>query len=378
MKICVIGLGYIGLPTALLLAKGGHEVVGYDIDRKRIENLNEGILPFKEKGIDELYSKAKDNFKAVVHPESADAFLIAVPTPITDDKRCDLRYVFSAFDSVSGFIEDGNILILESTVKPGTSDILKEKAERTGKKIHFAYVSEKAIPGNTLHEMINNDRIIGAADEESGRIAKDIYSSFVEGEIILTSCKTAETVKLMENTFRDVNIALANEFSLMARKLGIDIKEAISLANKHPRANILNPGPGVGGHCIPIDPWFLIEEYPESKIMRSARDINDNMPNIVLKRIKEKVKGIEKPVISILGVAYKPNIDDYRESPSLKLIELCMKEGYELKINDPHVKTFPYELTDLDDALRESDCVVLMVGHDEYKGIDKTSNEFLS
>ena len=303
MKICVIGLGYIGLPTACLFANAGYEVIDVDVNQETIGKLNQGKLPFEEKGLEGLFEKALPNMSFKTRPEAADVFLIAVPTPLDKEaKMADLRYVREAVKSISNYIKVDNLVIIESTVPPGTCErlilpMLKNKA-------HLVHCPERAIPGNTIHEMIYNDRIIGSNENESGELAKEIYSSFVKGSIYLTNLRTAEMVKIMENTFRDINIALANEFAQIAEESGVNIWEAIELANKHPRVDILKPGPGVGGHCIAIDPWFLVENSVRSRIVNIAREINESMPRHVLRLVKELGIGAHG-TITVFGVAYK-------------------------------------------------------------------------
>ena len=367
MKICVIGLGYIGLPTACLFANAGYEVIGVDVNQETIGKLNQGKLPFKEKGLEELFENALPNMRFKTRPEAADVFLIAVPTPLDKEaKMADLRYVREAAKSISNYIKVDNLVILESTVPPGTCErlilpLLKNKA-------HMVHCPERAIPGNTIHEMIYNDRIIGSNERESGEHAKELYSSFVKGNIYLTDLRTAEMVKVMENTFRDINIALANEFAQIAEESGVNIWAAIELANKHPRVNILKPGPGVGGHCIAIDPWFLIENSVRSRIVNLAREINESMPRHVLRLVKELGIGANG-TITVLGVAYKGDVDDTRETPALKFIKLAENEGYNVKVHDPLVKKFKYAILNLEEAVEDSDCLILITDHEEFKEI---------
>ncbi len=375
MKICVLGLGYIGLPTALLLAESGSKVVGFDIDDKKIGGLRNGILPFKEAGLEELYERAKDNFTPITELEESDVFIIAVPTPLDRHIRvADLNSVKQASQMIYPLLREGNLVILESTVPPGTSTrlvlpILK-KSGLDESEFYLIHSPERAIPGNTLNEMRNNDRIMGGLTLEGADKAKDLYSSFTDGDIFETDIKSAEMIKLMENTYRDINIALANEFSIIAEDIGIDVWDAVELANKHPRVDILRPGPGVGGHCISIDPLFLTENSPNSKMIKMARDINDSMPNFVLSIVRKVTSKIDNPTISIFGVAYKGNVDDTRETPSNKIIKLATNEGYEVKCYDPHVNDFDHELYDLKEAVKDSDCIVIVTDHDEFKDID--------
>ncbi|MBE8540575.1 nucleotide sugar dehydrogenase [Geoglobus acetivorans] len=374
-KICVLGLGYIGLPTALLLANSGYSVTGVDINEKVVKTLNSGELPFKEPGLRELLENAGKNFTAKTQVERADVFIVAVPTPIEKfTKVSDLSYVRLASEMIVPVLKQKNLVILESTVPPGTGErLVIPILEKSGLEIgdfYFAYCPERAIPGRTLYEMVHNDRVVGGYDQLSGKLAKEVYASFVKGEIHITDLKTAEFVKLIENTYRDVNIALANEFALIAEECGIDVWKAIELANRHPRVNILNPGPGVGGHCIAIDPWFLTEHTTRGKLVLMARDVNDYMPNYVLQNVRKMLESIRDATITVFGVAYKGNVDDTRETPALKFIRLAKNEGYEVKCYDPYVSEFEFELCSLEDAVRESDCIVVMTDHSVFKEID--------
>jgi len=371
MKICVVGLGYMGLPTALLFAKNGHNVVGFDISKERINDLNKGKLPFDEKGLLELFESAKKRFKAtsdVKNTKEAEVYLVAVPTPISNEKKCDLSYVESAMNTILSVLSDGNTVILESTVRPRTTiDIVKPILDKSKVGYNLAYVSEKAIPGNTIYEMIHNDRIIGGIDPKSSDMVKKLYSSFVKGEIIVTDCTTAETVKLMENTYRDVNIALANEFLKLSSDLGINAWEAIALANHHPRVKIMHPGPGVGGHCIPVDPWFLTEVSDKAKLIKQARMINDSMPSYVVEKIEKIMKENNFKKVGLLGAAYKKNVDDARESPTLYIAKLLSEKGIEFKIHDPFVKEFKVEIEkDLATVTEWADCLVVVCDHNIY------------
>lgn len=375
MKICVLGLGHIGLPTALLLAAHGSDVVGVDVKESVVHCLNQGKLPFKEPGIEDLYIRAKDRFIAADSPGNADVFLIAVPTPLDPaTKISNLSYVRRAAGMIADHIKEGDLVILESTVPPGTSErVVIPVLEKSGVAIGdflYAHCPERAIPGRTLQEMIYNSRIIGGYDHDSTDQATSLYQTFVRGEIYRTETRTAEFVKLMENTCRDVNIALANEFAKLAEECGVNVWEAITLANKHPRVSILSPGPGVGGHCIAIDPWFLTENSTRCRMVSTAREVNDSMPNYVLHLTRNLLHGIKSPVISIFGVAYKGNIGDTRESPALKFIQLAENEGYAIRCHDPCVKDFPYPLMDAADAAAGSDCVIVLADHDCFQKTD--------
>ena len=378
MKICVLGLGYIGLPTAALFATHDHEVVGIDLNKKIVETVNKSIAPFGEPGLPELLENSikSKNLIAKTEVEESDVFLIAVPTPLDKEmKMAELEYARSAAEMIYPHLRKDNLVILESTVPPGTSDkLLVPILEKSGLKVsndfYLAHCPERAIPGNTIYEMIHNDRIIGGIEKKSATLAKSLYSCFAKGNFYLTNTRTAEFVKLMENTFRDINIALANEFAQIADECEVNVWEAIELANKHPRVNILKPGPGVGGHCIAIDPWFLTENSTRCRIVSLAREINDSMPNHILQIVKRMLKGVNEPIITALGVAYKGGVDDTRETPALKFIKLAENEGYKVKVHDSHVKDFEYEVLELEEAVRDSDCIILITDHLEFKNID--------
>jgi UDP-N-acetyl-D-mannosaminuronic acid dehydrogenase len=375
VKICVIGLGYIGLPTALLLSKN-HEVFGCDINKEVVSKINRKEVPFLEPGMNEIIQDA--NIVAATHPVESDVFVICVPTPFDKEVRmADLRYVKNALEDITLYLRPGNLVVIESTIPPGTCEkiaipVLEKSNLVVGKDIFLSHCPERAIPGRTFFEMVHNDRLIGGINQKSTDLTTGIYSSFVKGNIYKTDARTAEFVKLIENTFRDVNIALANELAMLAENIGIDVWEAIGLANKHPRVNILSPGPGVGGHCIAIDPWFLTESSCNAKLITMAREINDGMPSFILTKAKRifKEAGIKDPVVTIFGVAYKGNIDDTRETPALKLIKLCEKEGWRVKIFDPRVKKFEYPLLSFEEALENSNLIIIEVDHDEFKQLD--------
>jgi UDP-N-acetyl-D-mannosaminuronic acid dehydrogenase len=359
----------MGLPTALLLAKSGYTVQGYDIDEKKIQLLQNQQLPFQEKGLQDLFKQAKHNFHPSNKLMQSDAFIITVPTPLTNQKTCDLSFVTSATKSITTALQNENLVILESTVPPGTTiKQVKPILDETNKTYFLSYVSEKAIPGNTLYEMQHNHRIIGGINTQSAELTKEIYAHFVQAPIHLTDTTTAETVKLMENMFRDVNIALANELAQRLEKLHINPWEAITLANHHPRVNIHKPGPGVGGHCIPIDPWFLSDK--KTVLINQARAINDSMPEKLLAFIKPLLKHQKEPKITIFGVAYKGNIDDTRESPAITFIQNARNKNITTSIYDPHVEHFKYPLQSIDEATNDSDCIVILTDHDSFKDIN--------
>ena len=373
-KICVIGLGYIGLPTASMLATHGFEVIGVDINSEIVKIVNNGGIHIEEPGLHTLVQAAikSGKLKASSKPEPADIFIVAVPTPFTKEKKADLSYIKSAAKSIAPLICKDNLVILESTSPPGTCrDVLEPIFKlfnlKVSKDYYLAHCPERVLPGYTLRELIQNDRVIGGIDKKSAEKAAQFYKVFIEGGIHLTDSTTAEMVKLMENTYRDVNIALANELAKICEKLGIDAWEVIRLANLHPRVNLHTPGSGVGGHCIAVDPWFIIEKYPaDTEIITLSRKINDSMPEYIIARIRKIVGEIDNPKIAILGVTYKGNIDDTRESPALKIIAELEKIGIKYAIYDPHIREFKYKLSSLKEAFRGSDCAVILANHDEF------------
>lgn len=364
--VCVVGLGYMGLPTSLLFASAGIKVTGFDVSEKKVNEINGGRCPFEEAGIPELLTAAlkTGNFKAQTKPAAADVFVVAVPTP-HENKKCDLSFVLSAVTSLLPVMKDGNLLIIESTIKPKTcEDIVLPILLSKNLKVEVAHCPERAVPGNTLHEIVHNDRIVGAMSPESAQRAARLYSTLAKGAIHQTNLVTAECVKLMENTFRDVNIALANEFSLIADKLKFDVSAAIRLANKHPRVDILQPGIGVGGHCIAIDPWFLTEDIAGLDLIRTARERNDDMPRCIAERICNKI-GSKVERIGILGVSYKPDVDDARESPALEVAKLLSKK-YKIRCHDPFVKEFDLELFPIEQVDGWADVLVILSNHKIY------------
>lgn len=364
--VCVVGLGYMGLPTSLLLASSGVRVTGVDLNKKKVDHINSGHCPFEENGIPELLLKAlkSGNFVAGTTPVAADVFVVAVPTP-HENKRCDLSFVVSAIRSLLPVMRDGNLLIIESTIKPKTcEDVILPLLRSKKLKVEVAHCPERAIPGNTLHEIVHNDRIIGVTSPEAARRAERLYAGFTKGTTHTTSLLTAECVKLMENTFRDVNIALANEFSLISDKFKFDISAAIELANKHPRVNILQPGIGVGGHCIAIDPWFLTEDIDGLNVITAARELNDEMPKHTVERIQRKISPSVRK-IGLLGVSYKPDVDDARETPALQIAAL-LSERYEIRCHDPFVKAWKLALFPLEEVDGWADVLVVLSNHKIY------------
>lgn len=380
-KICVLGLGYIGLPTASTFATHGLKVVGVDVNPTVVNTLRNGGLHLHEPGLRTLVQAAlgSGNLTISNQPEPADAFIIAVPTPFYKDKRADMSFVVSAAEAIVPHLQAGNLVVLESTSPPRTTvDLLAPILERSGLKsgtdFHLAYVPERVLPGQILRELIENARVIGGWDAASAKAGRDLYAIFVRGDIILTGATTAEMVKLMENTYRDVNIAIANEFSRLSERFGIDVWEAIKLANLHPRVNILQPGPGVGGHCIGVDPWFLVEAAPDlTPLIRTARQVNDSQPEHVVELICRAFQtdatsdDLHGKKVALLGLAYKPDVDDLRESPAVEVAHLLARRGAKVNAYEPF-KTesqIPGVLMTptLEAALADADLIALLVRH---------------
>lgn len=393
MIVNVKGLGYIGLPTALMLASHGVQVVGTDRSKELVELLNEGKLTFEEKGLDELFQSARDaGIRFQTEDIKADMYIVAVPTPYDKrTKKTDAKYVVSAVDEVLSICPKGAIIVVESTISPSTIDknvrpLVAAHGLTVGEDVHLAHAPERIIPGNMLYELKHNSRTIGADSVEIAEKVKQVYGSFCEGEIVLTDIRTAEMTKVVENTFRDINIAYANELAKICRADGMDVYEVIRIANKHPRVNILTPGPGVGGHCISVDPWFLVGDYPDiADIIRAARRVNDGMPEFVLKRIYSIMKenGItDTERVGLYGLTYKENVDDTRESPTLQLLHSMDEHlaGGRIKVYDPYVKRelVPNQYHDFDKFLADVDMVVILVGHDEiHENMDKLKGKIV-
>jgi UDP-N-acetyl-D-mannosaminuronic acid dehydrogenase len=379
-SICVIGLGYIGLPTAAMFATHGHKIIGVDINERVVNALNQGKIIIEEPYLDIMVQAAvtSGNLVAKTEPQEADVFIICVPTPITDDKKADMSYVKAATESILPYVRKGNIVILESTSPTGTTKdlvcpILEKSSLVIGEDIFVAHSPERVLPGQILMELVNNNRIVGGINKKSAELVRDLYRTFVKGDIYLTTATTAEMCKMMENTFRDVNIALANELSRLCENIGINAWEVIELCNKHPRVNIHQPGPGVGGHCLAVDPWFIVEKDPQTaKMIALARHINDNMPHHVVNKIEAILSNIDgTKKVTILGITYKPNIDDMRESPIIELIRLLeQKNDIEISVFDPYVLTYPHKAVNLIDAVTNSDLLVLAVHHAEFKTLN--------
>ena len=373
--IGVVGLGYIGLPTALMLAASGNEVAGTDKNGEILKSLNNRQLTFQEKGMTELFGRAADNgILFTSEMPVADVYIISVPTPYDKgSKKVDMSYVAAAFEDVLEVCPKDSIIVIESTVSPGSIDkVIRPLADKSEKKVKIAHAPERIIPGSMIYELEHNSRTIGTDDAETGHALKEIYGSFCKGEIILTDIRSAEMSKVVENTFRDINIAFANELAKICRSDGMDVYEIIRIANNHPRVNILSPGPGVGGHCISVDPWFLVGDYPGlANIILAARKINDSMPEFVLGRIYEIMQENHMTDISrvgLYGLTYKEDVDDVRESPSLQLLE-CMKRHLAppLLCYDPYVKTqiVDRQAFGFEEFAESVNLIVIMVGHRE-------------
>lgn len=390
--INIIGLGYIGLPTALMFASHGVEVVGTDYNKELVDTLNAGHTTFEEEGLDELFADAvKSGIKFSTEYQKTDMYIVAVPTPYDkDSKKIDACYVVSAVKAVMDICPKGATVVIESTVSPGTIDrfvrpVIEENGFVIGEDINLVHAPERIIPGNMVYELKHNSRTIGADDKAIGEKVKNCYAAFCQGEIVVTDIRTAEMTKVVENTFRDINIAFANELAKICRSDNMDVYEIIRIANKHPRVNILSPGPGVGGHCISVDPWFLVGDYPSlANIIKQARLINDSMPEFVLDRIHDimKEKGIrDVSKVGLYGLTYKENVDDIRESPTLQMLESMERHlATGVKVYDPYVTRDVAEnqYHDFDAFLNDVELVVLLVGHDEIKNnMDKLEGKVI-
>jgi UDP-N-acetyl-D-mannosaminuronic acid dehydrogenase len=389
-KLCVIGLGYIGLPTASTFAAHGLHVLGVDISPRILETLRAGDIHIHEPGLREEFQSALKTGRLTFStaPEPADAFIIAVPTPFYEGelgeadgvkfKKADMRAVTSAAESIVPHLRKGNLIVLESTSPPRTTvDLVRPILERSGlvagRDFHLAYSPERVLPGQILRELVENARVIGGITPESAQAGRDLYATFVKGQIILTDATTAEMVKLMENTTRDVNIAIANEFARLAERFGVDVWEAISIASLHPRVKILSPGPGVGGHCISVDPWFFVESAPDiTPLIYHARTVNDGQPHFVVELVRKAVGNLTGRKIAALGLAYKPDVDDLRESPAAEVVHLLQKEGARVTAFEPFK---PEGLPNMDcaptleAALKDAEAIVLLVNHTEFRAL---------
>lgn len=389
----VIGLGYIGLPTALMMASHGVEVIGTDYNKELVDTLNAGKTTFKEDGLDELFQNAvKAGIKFTTEYQNTDVYIVSVPTPYDKfSKKVDACYVVEAVKDVMKVCHKGATVVIESTVSPGTIDkfvrpVIEENGFTIGQDINLVHAPERIIPGNMVYELLHNNRTIGADDKAVGEKVKELYSSFCQGEIVVTDIRTAEMTKVVENTFRAVNIAFANELAKICRHDNMDVYEIIKICNMHPRVNILQPGPGVGGHCISVDPWFLVGDYPSlAKVIDESMKTNDGMPDFVLNRIYEimkvnKITDISK--VGLYGLTYKENVDDMRESPTLQMLESMERHlcGNLVKVYDPFITKdiVPNQYHDLDKFISDVELVVLLVGHDEIKqNMDKLKGKVI-
>lgn len=393
--VAVIGLGYIGLPTAAVFATHGADVVGVDVNAATVEAVNRGEVPFVEPDLSVSVAGAvsQGRLRAQVETPEADVYIVAVPTPFQDDHAADLSYIDAAADAIAPQLRGDELVILESTSPPGATQHMADRllAARPDLSVdghdgrpvlHVAHCPERVLPGRVMVELITNDRIVGGLTREAAQRAKDLYALFCQGEIMTTDAVTAEMAKLVENSYRDVNIAFANELSVISAKLGIDVWELIELANHHPRVNILQPGPGVGGHCIAVDPWFIVSSAPdEARLIRTAREVNDAKPGLVVDRVVEKAQRLREPRIAALGLAFKPDIDDLRESPARSIVGRLADALPEARIAavEPHIEELPAELAErdnvtlepLDEAVQDADIVVLLVDHSQFKAADR-------
>ncbi len=390
--ICVIGLGYVGLPTAAIIASRGVRVHGVDVNERAIDLINQGRVHIVEPGLDVLVSGAvaAGMLSAENSPRSADAFIIAVPTPFAEGNKPDLSYLRDAVETLAPVVKAGDLVILESTSPVGTTEQISEwlgglrpdlafpHAAGAGADVQIAHSPERVLPGKVLLELVENDRVIGGVSRKCAERASELYRQFVNGECRLTDARTAELVKLAENSYRDVNIAFANELSLVCDRHGINVWEAIELANRHPRVNILKPGPGVGGHCIAVDPWFIIDSAREqTPLMQAARRVNDGKPEHVVDLVKDAAKDFAAPCVACLGLSYKADIDDLRESPAVEIArKIAGLEGFETVVVEPHVETLPDELDglsprSLDEALEAANIVLLLADHRAFRALDR-------
>ncbi len=392
MKACFMGLGYIGLPTAIISSQHGINVCGVDINPKVVEKTNRGELHIVEPGLQDLLKKAVDNKSLVASttPFESDVYLIVVPTPFKAKHEPDISYVESATETVIPFLKEGDLFIIESTSPVGTTEkmaelIFAERPELKG-RIHIAYCPERVLPGNVIFELVNNDRVIGGIDDASADAAAQFYGKFVSGQLHKTNCRTAEMCKLVENSSRDVQIAFANELSMICEKAGINVWELISLANKHPRVNILQPGCGVGGHCIAVDPYFISSAFPnEAKIIAQARSINNYKSEWCVEKAKNAILSFEldnvkKPQVALMGLAFKPNIDDLRESPAMKIAKHLVAEMPDVKFNivEPNISSHPdFDIVDFQTAFEQSDIVVYLTAHKQFFMLPQEANDKL-
>lgn len=392
MKACFMGLGYIGLPTAIIAARHGVDVIGVDINPAIVEQTNNGRLHIVEPGLEEMLRDVVKSgaLRAASAPETADAYFIVVPTPFKGNHQPDISYVEAATRTVAPFLKEGDLYVIESTSPVGTTEKMAEvifalRPELKG-KIHIAYCPERVLPGNVIYELVHNDRVIGGYDDVAARRAADFYAQFVRGELHLTDSKTAEMCKLTENSSRDVQIAFANELSLICDKAGIDVWKLIELANKHPRVNILNPGCGVGGHCIAVDPYFITAEFPkESKIIATAREINIYKSDWCIEKVRAvmfefELKNHRKPVVAMMGLAFKPDIDDLRESPAKRIVTSVMQSCNDADILcvEPNISEHKvFKLTDYREAYDRADIVVFLTAHTPFRNLPEAPDKLI-
>lgn len=376
-----MGLGYIGLPTAALLANRNYQVHGVDVVQSTVDTINEGHIHIIEPELDIFVRSAVNsgNLKADIEPKESDIFVIAVPTPFHEGFVPNIDYVIAATKSIAPYVREGNIVILESTSPVGTTDKVNDVLKECGadvSKIHVAHCPERVLPGHIMRELVENDRIVGGITPEATEATAEFYKTFVSGEVLKTDAKTAEMAKLTENSYRDVNIAFANEISMLCDKFGIDAWELIKLANRHPRVNILQPGPGVGGHCIAVDPWFIVHKGgKDAKIIRAAREINNYKTQWSIEKIKNsalefKNENGREAKIACMGLSFKPNIDDLRESPALFITRTLIADGLDILVVEPNIESHEeFEIVQDEEAINEADIIVYLVGHKEFKGI---------
>lgn len=400
-NVAVIGLGYIGLPTAAVIASRGMRVLGVDVKADVIKTVASGAIHISEPDLEGLVQKvvSTGSLKVASKPEAADVFIIAVPTPIDEDKRPDLRSVMAAVDSITGVLHSGNLVILELTSPIGTTEEIAKKiagnrpdltvgaADSSTSDISVAYCPERVLPGRILSELVNNDRCIGGITPQCARRAQRFYKTFVRGACIATSARAAEMVKLTENAFRDTNIAFANELSLICDRYGINVWEVIDLANRHPRVNVLRPGPGVGGHCIAIDPWFIVEFAPDlARLIRTSREVNDLKITLTVERAVALIEEHPYAKVACYGLAFKANVDDLRESPALEVArQLASRYGTRVQIVEPYIRDLPSviakygaELKDLDEAIKTCEVAIILVDHDQFKMIPLAERRHLA
>ena len=395
-KICVVGLGYVGLPTAAMIAGRGVQVIGVDINTDSVETINRGRIHIVEPGLEDLVNGAvtSGNLKAALAPEAADAFIIAVPTPFTDGHKPDLSHLRAAANALARVLKEGDLIVIESTSPVGTTrafsqwlashrpDLTFPHDSGEKARVAVAHSPERVLPGNVLRELARNDRVVGGLSPRCSARAVELYQIFVEGECLITDAATAELVKLAENSYRDVNIAFANELSRVAGRLGVDVWDVVELANRHPRVDILKPGPGVGGHCIAVDPWFIVDSAPdETDLIRAARRVNDAKPAYIARLVLDAAQGRDRPAVACLGLSYKAETDDLRQSPAVEIVRL-LADGLkgDILVVEPHVNAIPesleglagVRLVDLEEAISKAQIVVLLTDHAAFSSMDKS------